>query len=114
MKQPPRRTRGGHHRDGRGAAVLAVLLVQIAGIVGSVHVPCVIALTLPLNRTRLPKALLPGTLSLLGSALPGLFFIGFAALFIPRKTGLIARWGAVAESNYLRPRAGLPNLVASR
>ncbi|MGB3802246.1 MAG: Nramp family divalent metal transporter, partial [Lewinella sp.] len=66
-----------------------VLLVQIAGIVEAVHIPFIIALTLYLNRTRLPKPLQPNAVSVAGSALAGLFFVGFAALFILQKVGWV-------------------------
>lgn len=67
-----------------------VLLVQIAGIIEAIHIPIIIGLTLYLNRTVLPKELQPSWLSFAGSVIAGLFFLGFAVLFILQKTGWMA------------------------
>lgn len=66
-----------------------VALVQLAGIIEAIHIPIILFLTLYLNTHRIPADLRPSLVSKIGAVLAGVFFIGFAVLFILQKTGIL-------------------------
>lgn len=59
-----------------------VTLLKIAGAIEAVHIPLVTALTLYLNRTRLPAALRPSSPTFAAAVLAGAFFLVFAVLYL--------------------------------
>jgi hypothetical protein len=58
-----------------------VELLKVAGAIEAAHIPVVTALTLFLNRTRLPAALRPSLGTSVATAAAGLFFAAFAAYY---------------------------------
>ena len=61
-----------------------VTLLKVSGAIEAAHLPVLAALALYLNRRRLPEALRPSRLSVLGTAVAAAFFAAFAALYLYR------------------------------
>lgn len=69
-------------------------LLQVAGAIEAAHIPVVTGLILYLNRTRLPAALRPSVIALVGTGLAGLFFGLFALLYLAQLAGLLGGTGS--------------------
>jgi hypothetical protein len=67
-----------------------VELLKIAGAIEAAHIPVVTALTLFLNRTRVPAGLRPSVFTTAATIAAGLFFAAFAAYYVAQ----LARGGA--------------------
>ena len=61
-----------------------VTLLKLSGAIEAAHLPVLAALALHLNRTRLPEALRPSRLSVVGTAVSAAFFAAFAVLYLYR------------------------------
>ena len=59
-----------------------VALLKIAGAIEATHIPVVTALVLYLNHQTLPADLRPSWISLIATALAGLFFAAFAVIYL--------------------------------
>lgn len=57
-------------------------LLKVAGAVEAAHIPILTGLTLYLNRRQLPDELQPSTPALIITAIAGLFFAGFAVVYV--------------------------------
>lgn len=73
--------------------VLAVVrnpvdILSVGGIVAAVHTPVVVALTLLLNRRHLPPEVRPGWLTTAGMVLAGLWYGGFAVIYLLSLVGI--------------------------
>lgn len=66
-----------------------VRLLQLAGGIEAVHIPFVTALVLYLNKKTLPPALQPAGVSFWGTVLAGLFFGGFALVYLLQLAGVL-------------------------
>lgn len=66
-----------------------VLLLQTAGGIEAAHIPVVTGLTLYLNHRMLPKELRPSTLLFVGTVIAGLFFAGFAVVYLLQLVGVL-------------------------
>lgn len=64
-------------------------LLQIAGVIEAAHIPVVVGLTLYLNHTILPEELRPTKFTFAVTVLAGLFFAGFAIVYLLQLTGVI-------------------------
>jgi Mn2+/Fe2+ NRAMP family transporter len=64
-------------------------LLQITGIIEAAHIPFIAWLTLYLNYRGLPKGLRPSKFTLSATAIAGLFFAVFAAIYILQSIGII-------------------------
>lgn len=64
-------------------------LLQLAGGIEAAHIPIVTGLTLYLNHRKLPEELRPSKLSLGATIIAGLFFAGFAIIYLLQLTGII-------------------------
>jgi Mn2+/Fe2+ NRAMP family transporter len=59
-----------------------VELLKIAGAIEACHIPIVVAVVLYLNHKSLPEELRPSTITFIFTAVAGLFFAGFAAVYL--------------------------------
>ena len=66
-----------------------VRLLQLAGGIEAVHIPFVTGLVLYLNKKTLPQALQPSGVSFWGTMLAGLFFGGFALVYLLQLAGML-------------------------
>lgn len=66
-----------------------IRLLKIAGAIEACHIPLVVALVLFLNHKELPEELKPSRFSFVFTAIAGVFFLAFAAIYILQLTGLI-------------------------
>ena len=66
-----------------------VRLLQLAGGIEAVHIPFVTGLVLYLNKKTLPPALQPSGVSFWGTVLAGLFFGGFALVYLLQLAGVL-------------------------
>jgi hypothetical protein len=57
-------------------------LLKLSGAIGAAHIPFVIGLTLYRNQRSLPPELRPSWFTFAITALAGLFFVGFAAIYL--------------------------------
>jgi hypothetical protein len=62
-------------------------LLKAAGAIEAAHIPIVTALTLYLNRTRLPAGLRPSGLTFFACVVAGGFFLVFAVLYVIQVAG---------------------------
>ena len=73
------------------AVVLAfddpVQIMSASGIIAAVHTPFIVLTALFVNRTRLPPALRPGLFYSLAMLVSGLFYLGFATLYVVQLAG---------------------------
>ena len=65
-------------------------LLQVAGIIEAVHIPIIAWLTLYINHRLLPRDLRPSKFMLVVTAIAGLFYAVFAAIYLLQLFGL---WG---------------------
>ncbi|MGB3263554.1 MAG: Nramp family divalent metal transporter [Microcoleus sp.] len=70
-----------------------VALLQIAGGIEAAHIPIVTGLTLYVNHRMLPDELRPSKLIWGGTVTAGIFFAGFAVIYLLQLTGLIGTGG---------------------
>ncbi len=66
-----------------------VALLQTAGGIEAAHIPVVTGLTLYLNHRMLPKELRPSKLIFAGTVVAGLFFAGFAIIYLLQLVGVL-------------------------
>ena len=66
-----------------------VKVMSASGIIAAAHTPFIVMTALYVNATRLPKALRPGLFYLAAMAAAGLFYLGFAVLYLLDFSGLI-------------------------
>jgi Mn2+/Fe2+ NRAMP family transporter len=66
-----------------------VALLQTAGGIEAAHIPVVTGLTLYLNHRMLPQELRPSKLIFAGTIVAGLFFAGFAIVYLLQLIGLL-------------------------
>lgn len=66
-----------------------VQVMSASGIIAAAHTPFIVFAALFVNRTRLPRALRPGLFVTLATAAAGLFYCGFAVLYL---RDLMAGW----------------------
>jgi len=59
-----------------------VRVMSASGIIAAAHTPFIAFTALYVNRTRLPVALRPGWFITLSMALAGLFYLGFAGVYL--------------------------------
>lgn len=71
-----------------------VALLQIAGGVEAAHIPVVAGLTLYLNHRMLPEELRPSKFIFGGTVVAGLFFAGFAVIYLLQLTGVLSSGGS--------------------
>lgn len=64
-------------------------LLQTAGAIEAAHIPIVTGLTLYLNHRSLAKELRPSTFSFWATAIAGLFFAGFAIVYLLQLLGVL-------------------------
>jgi len=67
-----------------------VQLLQLAGGIEAIHIPLVTGLVLYLNRKALPTPLQASDISFWGTVLAGLFFGGFAVIYLLQLVGVVA------------------------
>ena len=66
-----------------------VFLLQTAGAIEAAHIPIVTGLTLYLNQRMLPKELQPSKFTFWITVLAGVFFVGFAVVYLLQLTGVL-------------------------
>lgn len=64
-----------------------VTLLKAAGAIEAAHIPVVTALTLYVNRKKLPRELQPSWPTFVATALAGTFFAVFAGLYVVQIAG---------------------------
>jgi Mn2+/Fe2+ NRAMP family transporter len=66
-----------------------VKLLKIAGAIEACHIPVVVGLILYLNDQTLPRRLKPSKVAFAMTALAGVFFAGFAAIYLLQVAGVV-------------------------
>ncbi|MBW6392107.1 Nramp family divalent metal transporter [Billgrantia antri] len=66
-----------------------VQVMSVSGIIAAAHTPFIALAALYVNRTRLPTALRPGLTATVTMTLAGLFYLGFAVLYLLNMAGLL-------------------------
>ncbi|MGQ4877287.1 Nramp family divalent metal transporter [Billgrantia sp. LNSP4103-1] len=66
-----------------------VQVMSVSGIIAAAHTPFIALAALYVNRTRLPKALRPGLAATATMAIAGVFYLGFAVLYLLNMAGLL-------------------------
>ncbi|QOR40833.1 Nramp family divalent metal transporter [Billgrantia diversa] len=66
-----------------------VQVMSVSGIIAAAHTPFIALAALYVNRTRLPSQLRPGGLATLTMTAAGLFYFGFAVLYLLNMVGII-------------------------
>ena len=66
-----------------------VQLLKLAGVIEAIHIPLVTGLVLYLNKKALPAALQASGVGFWGTVLGGLFFGGFALVYLLQLTGVL-------------------------
>ena len=65
-------------------------LLKAAGAIEAAHIPFLVVLMLHLNLKQLPDGLKPSIPIVIITAIAGLFFAGFAIIYLLQITGIIA------------------------
>jgi Mn2+/Fe2+ NRAMP family transporter len=66
-----------------------VQVMSVSGIIAAAHTPFIALAALYVNRTRLPSQLRPGGLATVTMTLAGLFYLGFAVLYLLNMAGVL-------------------------
>ncbi|MEC4819421.1 MAG: Nramp family divalent metal transporter [Scytonema sp. PMC 1069.18] len=67
-----------------------VAILQLAGIIEAIHIPLITWVTLYLNKTLLPRQLQPSKFMFWATVLAGLFYAGFATIYLLQVLGVVA------------------------
>ncbi|WP_209538946.1 Nramp family divalent metal transporter [Billgrantia sulfidoxydans] len=66
-----------------------VQVMSVSGIIAAAHTPFIALAALYVNRTRLPRQLRPGMAATATMTVAGLFYLGFAVLYLLNMAGLL-------------------------
>ncbi|WP_197038351.1 Nramp family divalent metal transporter [Billgrantia saliphila] len=66
-----------------------VQVMSVSGIIAAAHTPFIAMAALYVNRTRLPPALRPGLAASVTMGIAGLFYLGFAVLYLLNMAGVV-------------------------
>lgn len=66
-----------------------VQVMSVSGITAATHTPFIALTALYVNRSRLPASLRPGIAATVAMGLAGLFYFGFAILYLLNMFGML-------------------------